>query len=321
MKIMLFFGFLGTFGCLKLNAQNKELDIFSCLDSAAANMPVLRQKPILADILENKLKTYSNLYLPTIALNGQATLQSHVPELPFSFPGVPSLSIPKDQYRAWLEINQPIYDGGNSKAQKGLEMANTDLTNLQLDAGVCEYKKQVSQVYFQVLLAEKQNEIIREVLILLKEKKMASQNGLKNGVLQQNEVLKIEVEILNQEKKLNEIEQGIQAGREILTLMTGIETQSLKLMVPGNRMYSEIISENQPELKLISLQQRNLAMNKSLLLVQRKPKISFFGQAGIGSPNPYNFFQSKASAFYYAGIRVNWTLWDWGKTARETGNL
>ena len=302
-------------------AQNAELDIYACLDSSVVNMPILRQKPFLAEILENKLKTYSNLYLPAFAVNGQATLQSHVPNLPFSLPGTPSLDIPKNQYRAWIEINQPIYDGGFSKAQKEVEFANNSVSLLQLDAGAFEYKKQVAQVFFQVLLAENQQEILKDVLILLNGKKKTSMDAAKNGVLQENDILKIEVEILNQERKIKELEQAIMSGKEVLSLMTGVDVSGRKLKTPINKSIENEISDLHPELKLISLQQINLAANRSLILVQRKPKISFFGQAGVGAPNPYNFFKSKTSAFYYAGLRINWTLWDWGKTSRETGNL
>jgi len=76
-----------------------------------------------------------------------------------------------------------------------------------------------------------------------------------------------------------------------------------------------------PEILLIGTRQSGLAATEKMIRSQRLPRINAFGQAGMGAPNPYNFFQKDLSSYYIAGVRASWTLWDWGKTSRERTNL
>lgn len=301
--------------------QAQKLNLYACLDSAENHMPLLGQQPIMADILQNKLKTYNRAYLPMVTANGQASYQSNVPELPFSFPGVPSLEIPKFQYRGYLELYQPVFDAGFSSAQKVAEKAQNEVSLKVLEVGLSEYKKQVAQLYFQMLLVDDQLKIISKTLTRMAEREDMLKAALENGVAQQNDLLKLQSEILNQEKKQLELESARESGLEVLQLLTGIETTGRELEVPVIQTAIDYAYADNLELQLIDTKQKGLMATEKLLKATRMPRVNLFGQAGFGSPNPYNFFNKDLSGYGMVGLKATWNIWDWGKTKLERKNL
>lgn len=306
---------------LSFSKQTQAQSLYACLDSAEKNMPILQQEPILAEMLQNKLKTYNRSYLPMVTANGQATYQSNVPEFPFSFPGVPGLDIPKFQYRAYLELYQPVFDAGVSGAQKTAEKAKNEVSLMALEVGLSEYKKQVAKLYFQLLLVDDQLGIISKTLELMAEREKTVKTALENGVAQQNDLLKLQSEILQQEKKQNELRSAKESGLDVLSLLTGIDLQNAKLEIPVIETEAEFAYAENLELKLINTQQKGLMATEKLLKAARLPRINLFGQAGFGAPNPYNFFNADLSGYGMVGLKATWNIWDWGKTSLERKNL
>ena len=303
------------------NASAQTLDLITCLDSAESAMPLLRQRPLYRDAMQNALKNLSNAYLPAVTANGQFSYQSDVPSLPFTSPGSPEIDIPKDQYRVFAEVSQPIYDAGYSRAQKMVSLAGTEVNLQTLEVGLHEYQRQVIQVFFQVLLAERQQDIIERVIDLLDEKVQVAEAGYANGVLQQNDVLRIEAGIIDQEKHLAELTEAIGGGMKVLSMLTGIETEGRALVIPEMPSRDQADLSNNPEFSLIEAQNQRLQASLQLANSQRMPRISLFGQTGVGRPNPFNFFEAEQSFFYIAGIRATWTIFDWNKASRERQNI
>ncbi|MCF8257620.1 MAG: TolC family protein [Flavobacteriales bacterium] len=299
----------------------QKLNLYACLDSAEKHMPLLKQEPILTEILQNKLKTYNRSYLPMVTANGQATYQSDVPELPFSFPGVPSIDIPKFQYRAYLELYQPVFDAGVSSAQKTSEKAQNEVSLMGLQVGLAEYKKQVAQLYFQMLLVDDQLAIIQKTLDLMAEREKSVKTALDNGVVQQNDHLKLQSEILNQEKKQLELQSAREGGMEVLSLLTGIDAKDSQLEIPIIRTAIDYTYTDNLELQLIGTRQKGLMATEKLLKARRLPRINAFGQAGFGAPNPYNIFNADLSGYGMVGLKATWNIWDWGKTSLDRKNL
>jgi len=74
---------------------------------------------------------------------------------------------------------------------------------------------------------------------------------------------------------------------------------------------------NRPELGLFDTQKQQVFAHSALLDAQKKPKVSAFLQAGIGYPNPLNFFDTEISPFALGGIKFSWNFIDWGRTQKQ----
>ena len=321
MNIRAFFFIWMMAGAVHTSLAGQDLELQTCLDSAEKNMPILRQKALMDEVLENKITSYNRNYLPVVSLNGQATYQSEVIEFVDVPPGFPNLDIPKAQYRVYADLYQPIYDAGFSGAQKEIQLAENEADLSQLHAQVYQVKKQVSQIYFQALLLQEKEGILRETLALLRSRKNALEAAVSNGAAGKNELLKLKAEILNQEKSEDDILNARLAALEILELFTGIPMAERKLVLPRVSVPDEVTTADNPELMLIESRSTSLMARNELLSAQRSPHLGAFGQAGFGLPNPYNFFDTELSSYYMIGIRASWVIWDWSKTSLDRRNL
>ena len=301
--------------------QAQQLDLYTCLDSAAVHMPLLGQQAMMDEVLSNKLKNYNKAYLPKITASGHVSYQSVVPELPFSVSGTPGLEIPKVQYRTYIEVYQPLFDAGMSSALKISEAAQSDVAFKALEVKESEYKKQVARLFFQMLLVDDQWSIISKSIELMREREKSIQSAIENGIAQLNDMLKLKSEILSQEKKLDDLNSAKVSGMEILTLLTGINTENRILVVPEVKGSIEHSIIGNPELQLISARQAGLMATEQIIKTQRLPRVNAFGQLGMGTPNPLNFFEKDLSTYYMAGVHASWILWDWRKTAVDRASL
>jgi hypothetical protein len=68
----------------------------------------------------------------------------------------------------------------------------------------------------------------------------------------------------------------------------------------------------------LNYRQKAFQAQQHLVNVNLHPRISFFASAGIGYPNPFNFYDVGVSPFYILGAKANWRFWDWQSTARES---
>src|SRR5580693_9333854 len=96
----------------------KTFTIDDCYRLARQNYPLIKQKGLIVKSKEYSIENALKGYLPQLSINGQATYQSDVTEIPIKIPNTSIPTISKDQYRIYAEIDQTISDGGLIKMQK-----------------------------------------------------------------------------------------------------------------------------------------------------------------------------------------------------------
>ena len=57
-----------------------------------------------------------------------------------------------------------------------------------------------------------------------------------------------------------------------------------------------------------------------MLQKNRLPKVYGFAQGGYGNPG-LNMLDNSFQAFYYVGLKLNWNVFDWNKTKKQTQAL
>ena len=125
----------------------------------AAIIPEIRQYDLIRRTEAYDLANASRAYLPQVSFSAQVVWQSAVPEFPDALTGMLSardVSIPgmhKDQYKAMLEVNQVLWDGGRAAAEK--QMAKAESAERQQAAEVDLYalEGRVDDLYFRNFVA------------------------------------------------------------------------------------------------------------------------------------------------------------------------
>src|SRR6056297_1698251 len=110
-------------------AQNRDtIDVFMCFDAVESNYPKTGEIPLIDKQTSLKIDNLKAQWYPNLDLNAQATYQSDVVEIDMDLPFETDFPSPsKHQYKATVDVNQMIYDGGVVRQSKKMERIGEEL--------------------------------------------------------------------------------------------------------------------------------------------------------------------------------------------------
>ena len=292
-----------------LHAQlGPTLTLEQAQELAQQNYPVTGQLDLFRQTEQYTLDILNKGYFPQLAINGQASYQSDVTQVPLELPNMKIPSPPKDQYRITAEVNQLVYDGGAIRQQKKVEQLNTALETQQVAVELHKLRERINQLYLGALLLAQQ---LEQVILVQQDletgiRKVEAQ--VKNGVSFRSNVYLLQAELLRNNQRRTELQTSRMATLQALALFLGQPLrEDVKLAVPAGTELAGKTEIQRPELKLYSMQRTLLEQQNKLLLTRHLPKTSLFGQSGYGKPG-LNFLLNEADWWYLAGIRFNWVI-------------
>jgi len=284
---------------------------------ARDNYPLLRQKPVLDSILRLQVKNTNSAYLPQAELNGQATYQSAVTEIPFKVPGVSIPEFAKDQYKATIDVKQLLYDGGTTREQRELQAVQQQTEQQRIEVELYKVKQQVTQTYFNALLAEEYIKAARLNQADIHQRIDRLSAGVQQGTVLPSNVNILKAELLRTEQQELSAAASREGNLAVLQLLTGYQAPGpVKLAIPSIAAVPETDSLLRPELQLYRLQSSTLDHQAKLTATRPMPRVSAFVQGGYGRPG-LNMLNNDFASFYMTGIRLNWTLWNWRYHRKE----
>lgn len=295
-------------------AQN-NIQLDSCYVWARQNYPNLKQSELWKEINSLSIQNHETNYLPKVTLNGQVSYQSAVTEVPISVPGISIPTMAKEKYNTYAQLQQTIWDGGLTKANKSLEAAILNSNLSQLEIELYKLNEQVAQAFFTALVVNQQKEVILAQIKTINEQLDRVESGIRNGVTEPSAAMVLKAERINLDQNIVELDAAKNASHQMLELLTG------KLFPENGRFtYQTNFSFNskllRPELELLGVQREQLAVQSNLLSKTRNPKLYGFGQLGYGKPG-LNMFLDKFKGYYLFGVGVSWNAFDWKQTSRQ----
>ena len=295
-------------------AQEK-ITLEKCYELVEKNYPLAKQNQLLQSQSELQTNILEKEKLPKIALNAQATYQSEVTQVPFSMPNATIEPLNKDQYRATLDVNQLLYNGGAIKAQTQLKASQIKPQQKLVDINLYQLKNLVNQYYFGLLLGQEKEELLLTKRKLLQEKSKEIQVAVKFGAVLPASEQVIEAEIIKINQQLNDVKYDqLKLWQHLEELSGTAFNTNAKLAIPEN--FSSINDVNRPELELFELQKQQIEASQKVIATSNAPKLNAFLQGGYGNP-ALNMLNNSFETFYMTGIKLNWTLFDWNKTKKE----
>jgi outer membrane protein TolC len=317
--------FILLIGILIINISKAQdtLNIFECFEAIEENYPKVAERELIEKQKKLKIDNIQAEWYPSVDLNMQATYQSDRvkvdlgDQLPFSV-DMPSAS--KDQYKATLDINQMVYDGGATQSSRKVEKLGSEIQNQSVDVDLHQIKDRLMEVYFGILLLQKQEGILQATLEELDKKTQSVEAGVNNGVLLPSDLQSLKAEKIKLEQSLDEINRKISANMAVINELTGLSIDvGMMLNLPEIELNREL-EYSRPENELFHLQKQQLEASKSRVKSQKSPKVFAFGQLGYGKPG-LNMLQDEFDSFYIVGAKLSWNLWDWNKNKRQRNQL
>ena len=316
MKRTLLFLISAIYGLTAWAQESVTLEL--CHAKALEQYPLARQKELLPETHDLKIKNLNKNYMPQMNVNGQAHYQSDVTKTPIqNIPGINIPTVEKDWYKVSLDVTQTIYDGTNTSRQKDVEDISLEIDKQSLDIEFYKLKERINQVYFNVLLLKERKNILELHSTTLASKLKDVESGVRNGTMLESNADVLKAEIIKAEQAIAEATISLQASLGMLNEFTGLAlTEESEFLLPEVTLNLDTYANNRPEYFLFSLQQDKLTASKKLTGTSLLPRFSAFGQAGYGRPG-FDMLKNEFDDFYMIGARLSWKPWDWNLSRKQ----
>jgi len=303
-----------------LSISQQSLTLEDCYNLANKNYPLAQQSDLFSQKTGLETATLSKGRLPKVDLNAQASYQSEVTHLPIAIPNS-SVPIPnKDQYRATLDVNQLLYNGGMIDANIKVKEAQNKTQQQQVEVNLYQIKTRINQLYFATFLLQEQAEILFAKQKQLDAKIKEVKSGVKYGAIPPASEKVLEAENLKIKQQLSGVKYDKKRALGGLSLLTNTDFNENTILAKPIVKFNLKSENNRPELKLFELQSEQIELSKNVISKSNLPKINAFGQAGYGNPG-LNMLDNSFQTFYMLGIRANWNILDWNKSKLEKETL
>jgi outer membrane protein TolC len=298
----------------------ETLSLEQAYELAEQAYPLTAQGGLLRSASAIRQEEIDKARLPQISWNAQASLQSEVVEFPFELPipGGAALDLPLYRFQTTADAQYSLYDGGRIDAKQEAETAQLGVSEAQLEVELEQIKAQVNQYVFGILLQRERVRILESGLDQLQGRIAQVEAGVEYGILLPGELKRLQAEQLRLQSEIEQVNGKTDALREGLSVLLGRPVpEAVQFELPGQEAELLQAKLQRPELKLFEQQQQQVMAGLAGIEADQRPTVGAFLQAGLGAPNPLNFFDNSLSPFAMGGVRFSWNFVDWGKADRS----
>ena len=297
------------------NAYSQQtLTLDECQKLLSINYPLIQQISLLEKQNESALEAIQAEKLPRLFLEGFATYQSDVIEIPIPDSGVEPPN--KDQYRASFTLNQLIYGGGLIDANADLKTAGLKKQQKQVEVSMYQLKKEVNRLYFSILLITEKNKLLEAKRNQIVSKLAELKSGIKNGVILPSSDKVLEAELLKINQQFVETEANKKILVNTLSSLIGRELGNQVNFQLPEIPYNIDNQINRPELELFALQKEEINSSETILSKQNSPQLFGFATGGYGNPG-LDVLDNSFQAFYITGVKLSWNVYDWNANKKK----
>lgn len=286
-------------------AQAQMLTIEACQDSALKNYPLIQQFGLIEQTKELTLSNANRAYLPQFEITLIGGIVEGMPSL--NPQGTESSSL-NTKLIGMGQLNQVIWDGGMTKASKGIIEANSEVETANIQISLYQLKDRINNLYFGVLLIDGQIAQLELLKETLKRNQKRVQNAIENGTAFNSDEDELKVELINTQQKQDELYYNKLAYMKVLSAMIGEEIpEDAKFTRPGFSQAVEDLSIHRPELTKFNSQRALINAQAELNKATLMPKLGVMGFGVFLSPG-LEFGTSTMDNLIVAGLSVSWQL-------------
>jgi outer membrane protein TolC len=321
-KFLIFSFLIISWGSL-IQAQ-KILTLKECYDHAMESTALTGEKDAYSNIWQLKDKNLLKGWLPTLDASGSFIYNSEVVDMSNALGSIPIpgiadaiMPLPHEQYKITVDINQVIYDGGAIKGARALEKADLSINEKQTETDLYKLRSQINTYYFNLLLLDRQKELLNNYLELINKRITSMQSAYNNGVVLKSDIDVMTSEMIKLKQQLSENEIRKTSLLKILADLTGIDIDTsaeLTLPLTAGELSKEL---SRPEIEVFDLRKEQLNASLKVIQSKRMPKAFGFATLGYGNPPGNNFFKDEFAPYYILGAGVKWNIFDWNKAKNE----
>lgn len=300
------------------------LTLQQCREAAVSRSPLTERQGLAAEKRQARDRVTGAGWIPQIDINAQASYQNETVRFPGDLPIPIFLDLPKDQYKATVDLNQVIYDGGSMRKTRQINAATEEVETASLAVQLDRLRDRVNDTYVRILLTDRQlkvNGLMQQTLASdIKSVEAQMANGTATGAAQAALTARL-LELRQQEAELRGTKTALGEALSVLTGLTvtdgtALQVPKVPVGLPEAAATGEDVAGGRTELQLYERQQEQLEIQDKLLNSKAIPKISLFASGGYGRPG-YNFLDRDFALMAIGGVRLNVPLTGWETARRE----
>ncbi len=297
---------LGEITAQVQQTSTTSITIDECYQWSRENYPLIKQLDLIDQTTQFSLANAANGKLPRITLNGQATYQSDVTQLPIENPNFEIPTLDKDQYKIYAEIYQPLTNFSQINANRAAISHNGEIEKQKTEIDLYKLRNRINQLFFGVLLIQDKLAEFETIETDLDSALFKINAAIKNGTATRTDQQLLLVEKISLAQRIDENKATQMAFLGMLSTLTGQNIfENTELIKPVVDSIQKSIKR--PELKLLSLQKQSIALQQEQIKSSLLPNAGLFAQGGYGRP-ALNFLSNDFDFYYMVGVKINWNL-------------
>ncbi|MGL5546855.1 MAG: TolC family protein, partial [Tannerellaceae bacterium] len=182
------------------SAAAQLLSLEVCQEQAKKNYPYVRQYGLIEKSRAFSLSNASKAYLPQLGISGYAVMVSGIPTI--ALPNMPAQKASNHQVAGVARVDQAIWDGGATHAQRKMIEAGAQVEVAQNDVSMYALRQRVNEIYFGILTLEQQQKQLRLQEATLAANLKRVEAALANGAAFRSDVDEVRASMLDVEQQL-----------------------------------------------------------------------------------------------------------------------
>lgn len=285
-------------------ALRAQLTLDSCRQKAHDNYPMIKQYALLNRSRDYTIGNIGKAWLPQVNAMGGAAAYTDMLDIPAQ------ARMLTGETKNWtagamISLQQQIYDGGQTAAQKNTARAETEVSRRNVDVSMYAVNDRIEQLFFGILLIDeqlKQNRLLQNDLGI-NERQVADM--MKGGLANTTDLDAVKVE----EVKCRQSEASLTAMRQATLRMLGYFIgeqldETTTLVAPNETTTTKIDAITRPELQWYAARQSLLGEQRKQLDTRLMPTVKAFG-AAIAHTSLADMMHNTFAA---AGVTVSWNI-------------
>ncbi|MCK8823591.1 TolC family protein [Fuchsiella alkaliacetigena] len=302
-----------------LQAEERVLTKEEAIEIAQEKNPEIQRLHKEVEIAKTGIELARSGYWPNLDLSSSYTRLGDPPSVPTLEGGQLTLEDgPKDNYALSLNLQQPIYLGGQIRAGYRLAEIAVEAAQAQLKEQQQELTYQVSEAYYNVLKTEELVELAKQEKDRLGEYVHQAETNYEVGLATSTDLLQAEINYNRSQQALLRAENALQLAR--LSFQNTLNLEEEDFTLSGDLDWEEediFLAElkdyaftNRIDLEQLELQEDRLKQELRQAQAQRRPQLSFSGDY---STEDDSFFELR-DGDWSVSLALNYNLFDGGES-------
>ncbi|MGE5400239.1 MAG: TolC family protein [Ignavibacteriales bacterium] len=314
-------------------AQSQKLTLKESIEIGIKNSKDLKISHSKLEASDAKVTEASSQLLPQLKFGAGYTRLSDVPPFQVQIPGAPFpiriSDVILNNYSLRLSLQQPLFTGLRLLSLRKAASLNNKAAGTDYSKDINETSFRIQSAFWQYYKAQQLLSLLNENLLQNQKHVEDTRNNLQNGLVTQNDVLKLEVQYSNTKLQQIEAQNNLDVARMAFNQATGLPLGAPTEIVVsqidttlGSYNFNQIVKEareNRNELR--AMQYRLEASNEGLNAARSGWLPSVYLNANYYYSQPNQRYQPPLNEFrdtWDVGVTLNWDLWNWGYTSSQT---